>query len=84
MLKRQGSGVDHSVPHRAEVKERVELIIYPFRAFMAGYSVNFMFLCNAHTAFETDTNSLPKLLKRGNNEVDGLTMCGRLQELKHN
>ena len=44
-VKRPGRGVDHPLPFSAEVKERVELYIYPpLWAFVACYRVNFTFL----------------------------------------
>ena len=42
-VKRQGHGVDHTPASSAEVKERVELFILPFWAFVNCYRVNFTF-----------------------------------------
>jgi hypothetical protein len=40
-----GRSVDHPLPSSAEVKERLELYIYPFWAFVTYYMVNFTFTC---------------------------------------
>jgi hypothetical protein len=40
-VKRPGRGVDHSPPSGFEVKERVELYLYPLRAFVACSRVIF-------------------------------------------
>jgi hypothetical protein len=43
-VKRSGRGVDHSLPFSAEVKERVEVYVYPpLRSFVACSRVNFTF-----------------------------------------
>jgi hypothetical protein len=43
-VKRPGRCVDHPPPSSAEVKERVDLYLYsPWGAFVAYYSVNFIF-----------------------------------------
>jgi len=41
--RRTGRGVDHLLPSNTEVKERVELYLYPLWAFMACARVNFTF-----------------------------------------
>jgi len=42
-VKRPGLGVDHPPPSSPEVKERVELYLYPLWAFVACPSVTFTF-----------------------------------------
>jgi hypothetical protein len=54
-IKRPGRGVDHPLPSSAEVKERVELYLYPLWAFVTCYRVNFTF------TFTVDDNLSIKL-----------------------
>jgi hypothetical protein len=47
-VKRSGRGVDHTPPSKAEVKESVELCLYPLWAFVGSYRVNCTFLYVAY------------------------------------